>query len=192
MIWSPPPRTFHFSITIHLPSSKSLTAAFRLFHFALFISACRYTNDRRRSVTSRQARAITTEATEIARKMIADMTGPNGGFVPRNQAQQGGTYQPLQQTDTGEVMEMRQPQSRAQPGYDYQPVQQSEMEDGPGEQMSPEEGTQRQYEQVVPSFPTGESSLAAQRRGKQRTVNVPDEDIHPALRGDPDEVSHAI
>ena len=124
--------------------------------------------------------------------MIADMTGPNGGFVPRGQAQQGGDYQPLQQADAGEVMEMRQQQSRAQAGYDYQPVQQGEMEDGRGEQMSPEEGMQGLYEQVVPSFPTGESSLAAQRRAKQRTVNVPQEDIHPALRDDPDEVSHAI
>ena len=125
--------------------------------------------------------------------MIADMTGPNGGFVPRNQVQQGGTYQPLQQHEAGlEAMEMRQRQSRAQPGYDYQPVQQGEMEDGRGEQMAPEEGMQRQYEQAAPRFPTGESSLAAQRRAKQRAVNVPDEDIHPALRDDPDVVSHAI
>ena len=28
------------------------------------------------------ARAITEEATEIARKIIPDMTGPNGGFIP--------------------------------------------------------------------------------------------------------------
>ena len=129
--------------------------------------------------------------------MIADMTGPNGGFVPRNQAQQGGNYQPLHQNDyqplqQTEAMEMRQRQIRAQPGYDYQPVQQGEMEDARGEQMSPEEGMQRQYEQEAPAFPTGESSLAAQRRAKQRTVNVPDEDIHPALRDDPDVVSHAI
>ena len=148
--------------------------------------------------------------------MIADMTGPNGGFVPRNQAQQGGNYQPLQQHDAGEAMEMRQRltraqqgydyqpsqqndameirqrQTRAQPGYEYQPVQQGEMEDLRAEQMSPEEGMQRQYEQAAPAFPTGESSLAAQRRAKQRTVNVPDEDIHPALRDDPDAVSHAI
>ena len=126
--------------------------------------------------------------------MIADMTGPNGGFVPRNQAQQGGNYQPLQQHDAGEAMEMRQRQTRAQPGYDYQPVQQGEMEDGRGEQMSPELGMQKQYEQAAPRFPTGESSLAAERRAKQRTVNVPvpDEDIHPALRDDPDVVSHAI
>ena len=124
--------------------------------------------------------------------MIADMTGPNGGFVPRNQAQQGGNYQPLQQNDAVEAMEMRQRNNRAQPGYDYQPVQQGEMEDGRGEQISPEEEMQRRYDQASPSFPTGESSLAAQRRARQRTVNVPDEDVHPALRDDPDVVSHAV
>lgn len=61
--------------------------------------------------------------------MIADMTGPNGGFIPTN-AQQGGRYQPLQQSEAGEAMEMRQRQSRNQPGYDYQPVQQGEAEEG--------------------------------------------------------------
>ena len=87
---------------------------------------------------------------------------------------------------------MRQRQSRAQPGYDYQPVQQGETEDGRGEQMSREEGMQRRCEQAAPGFLTGESSLAAERRAKQRTVYVPDKDVHPALRDDPDVVSHAI
>lgn len=163
-----------------------------LFHFALFISACRYTHARRQSDTSRQARAITAEATEIARKMIADMTGPNGGFIPINQAQQGGSYQPLQQSEAGEAMEMRQRQSRAQPGYDYQPVQQREMEEGEGQRLSREDVVQRQYDPPVSRAPMAESSLAAVRRGKQRAGDGPDGATHPALGDDPGVVSHAI
>lgn len=165
-----------------------LTPPFRLFHFALFISACRYTNARRDTVTSKQARAITAEATEIARKMIADMTGPNGGFIPRNQAQQGGSYQPLQQSEVGEAIEMRQRQSRAQPGYDYQPVQQGEMEEGePREDL-----IQRRYEQAALGSSREESSSAAARRGEHMASNVPGQETHPALRNDPDLILHAL
>ena len=168
----------------------------RLFHFALFISACRSTNDRRRTVTSLQARAITAEATEIARRMIADMTGPHGAFIPMNQSRHGGSYQPLQQSEAGgDVMEMRQrqPTNQPQPGYDYQPVQQGEVEEGPGEQvLGGEEGVRRPYERTAAVAPGVESSSSAVRRGKQRTARGPDEEIHPALRDDPDVMSHAV
>ncbi|KAL2037965.1 hypothetical protein N7G274_009184 [Stereocaulon virgatum] len=61
----------------------SLAFLIMLFHFALFISACRYTHQRNHPMRSvPAAHAVTQEATEIARKMIADMTGPNGQFVP--------------------------------------------------------------------------------------------------------------
>ena len=89
-------------------------------------------------------------------------------------------------------MEMRQRQSRTQPGYGYQPVQQGEVEDGLGEQLSREEGIRGRYEQTAPGSPIAESSSAAVRRGNQRAVNGPDEEIHPALRDDPDVISHAI
>lgn len=124
--------------------------------------------------------------------MIADMTGPNSGFIPINQAQQGGSYQPLQQSEAGEAMEMRQRHSRVQPEHDYQPVQQGEVEDGQGEQLSREEEIQRRYEQTAQGSPTVESSSAAVRRGKQRAVNGPDEETHPALRDDLDVIAHAI
>lgn len=129
----------HKGVVIAVAASMALVVL--LFHFALFISACRYTNDRRQSVTRRQSRAITAEATEIACRMIADMTGPNGGFIPIDRAQQGGSYQPLQQSEAGEAMEMTQRQSRNQPGYDYQPVQQGGAEaDGRGQRLSRGEG----------------------------------------------------
>lgn len=120
--------------------------------------------------------------------MIADMTGPNGGFIPISQAQQVGRYQPLQQSDGGEAMEMRQQQSRTQPGYDYQPVQQGDVE----EQLSSEEGIQGRYEPAAPGPLIAESSSAAVRRGKQRGVSGPNQEIHPALRNDADVISHAI
>ena len=90
-------------------------------------------------------------------------------------------------------MEMRQRQpTNQQPGYDYQPVQQGEVEDSPGEQVSREEGIRRRYDQAAPVAPGVESSSGAVRRGKQRAVSGPDEEIHPALRDDPDVISHAV
>ncbi|CAD6591275.1 MAG: hypothetical protein ASARMPRED_005290 [Alectoria sarmentosa] len=183
----------HKGIVIAVGASMAFIVL--LFHFALFISACRSTNDRRRTVTSLQARAITAEATEIARRMIADMTGPHGAFIPMNQSQHhGGSYQPLQQSEAGDVMEMRQRQpTNQQPGYDYEPVQRGEVEEGPGEQVLGEEGVlRRQYEQTAAVAPGVESSSSAVRRGKQRAARGPDEEIHPALRDDPDVMSHAV
>ena len=129
--------------------------------------------------------------------MIADMTAPNGGFIPRNQTQQAGSYQPLQQNDAGDAMEMRQQvqqQSRSQPGYDYQPVQQGEVEEGVGGQhLSREEAMQRRYEQSGPSSPiTESSSAAAVRQGKQREGNGPNGETHPAFRNDPDAIATAM
>ncbi len=89
-------------------------------------------------------------------------------------------------------MEMRQQQSRTQPGYDYQPVQQGEVEDGQGEQLSPEEGIQGRYEPAASGPLIAESSSAAVMRGKQRAVSGPNQEIHPALRNDQDLISHAI
>lgn len=89
-------------------------------------------------------------------------------------------------------MEMRQRQSRGQPGYDYQPVQQGEFEEGEGQGPLQENVIQRRFEQMGPGSPVAESSLAARSRGKQRAVRGPDEDTHPALRNDPDAISHAL
>ena len=81
----------------------------RLFHFALFISACRYTHQRRHPTYSAPyARALTEEATEIARKMIADMTGPNGGFIPTNHQQQQPLLYNQQQQGQDRDLEMQQ------------------------------------------------------------------------------------
>ena len=89
-------------------------------------------------------------------------------------------------------MEMRQRQPTNQPGYDYEPVQQGEMEEGPGEQVSREESVRRRYDQAAPVSLGLESSSSAVRRGKQRAASGPDEEIHPALRDDPDGISHAV
>lgn len=128
--------------------------------------------------------------------MIADMTGPNGGFIPINQAQQAGSYQPIQQSDPGEAMEMRrqgQQPNKSQPGYDYQPVQQGGVEEGEGQQqMSREDAMQRRYEQSGPSSPIGESSAAAVRQGKQREGDGPNGETHPAFRNDPDAIATAM
>lgn len=124
--------------------------------------------------------------------MITDMTGPNGGFIPRNQAQQGGSYQPLRHSDAGDAMEMRQRQSRTQTGYDYQPVQQGEVEEGEDSQPSQDDVNRRRYEQTAPTSPVAESSSAARSRGKQRVVSGLDSEIHPALRNDPDLIAQAI
>ena len=83
---------------------------------------------------------------------------------------------------------MRQRQSRTQPGYDYQAVQQGEVEEGDSRQ----DAMQRQYEQAALGSPTAESSSAAVRRGEQRAVNGPGGETHPALRNDPDLISHAL
>lgn len=130
--------------------------------------------------------------------MIADMTGPNGNFIPRNQAQQFGNYQPLQQSDTNEAMEMRQQQqqqqqSRSHPGYDYQPVQQREGEGGQGQHLFREDVIQRRYQQQLGSgSPSGESASAAIRRGQPRGITGPDGETHPAFRDDPELTTHAI
>ena len=52
-----------------------------LFHFALFISACRYEHARRRGA------GTTAEASKIAQQIIAVLTGPNGSFRPRTPPQ---------------------------------------------------------------------------------------------------------
>lgn len=125
--------------------------------------------------------------------MIADMTGPNGNFIPRNQAQQSGSYQPLQQSDASEAMEMRQQHSRSHPGYDYQPVQQREGVEGQGQHVSREDVIQRRYQQQIGSgSPVGETPSAAVRRGQPRGVTGPDGETHPAFRDDPELSTHAI
>lgn len=125
--------------------------------------------------------------------MIADMTGPNGNFIPRNQAQQSGSYQPLQQSDASEAMEMRQQQSRSHPGYDYQPVQQREGEDGQGQQLSREDVIQRRYQQQMGNgSPHVGSPSAAVRRSQPRGLTGPDGETHPAFRDDPELTTHAI
>lgn len=126
--------------------------------------------------------------------MIADMTGPNGNFIPRNQVQQSGSYQPLQQSDASEAMEMRQQQqSRSQARYDYQPVQQTEGEEDQGQHLSREDVFQRRYQQQIGSgSPRVESPSAAVRRGQQRGVTGPDGETHPAFRDDPETTTHAI
>ena len=53
------------------------------------------------------ARAVTQEATEIARRMIADMTGPNGQFVPIDQQHQ---YNQQHQTRDLEMQQQLQQQ----------------------------------------------------------------------------------
>ena len=115
--------------------------------------------------------------------MIADMTGPNGSFIPRNQAQQAGSYQPLQSSEAGEAMEMQQRQSRTQPGHDYRPVQQGEMEEREVQPISRGDvnHSQMSHEQMDAGSPMAESAM---RRGKQRAGNGPGDETHPALRND--------
>lgn len=89
-------------------------------------------------------------------------------------------------------MEMRQRQSRTQPGYDYQPVQQGEVDEGEDQRLPRGQGNRRQHEQTAPGTPTAESSSAAVRRSNLSVVNRVNEEIHPALRNDPDVISHAL
>lgn len=89
-------------------------------------------------------------------------------------------------------MEMRQRQSRTQPGYDYQPVQQGEVDEGEDQRLPRGQGNRRQHEQTAPGTPTAESSSAAVRRSNLSVVNGVNEEIHPALRNDPDVISHAL
>ena len=123
--------------------------------------------------------------------MIADMTGPNGGFIPRGQTQHhGGTYEPLQQSEAGESLEMRQrrQQSGTQPGYDYRPVQQGDADEGQRGDLAP-----RRHEPMALDSTTVASSSTAGGRGNARSNRGPnDEEIHPALRDDPDLISHAL
>ncbi|KAK4697276.1 hypothetical protein P7C71_g763, partial [Lecanoromycetidae sp. Uapishka_2] len=69
-----------------------------LIHFALFISACRYTHARRYNNSSFKAKAIPAEDNEIARKMVANpSTGSSIQLQPllqQPQQQAGGAYQP--------------------------------------------------------------------------------------------------
>lgn len=147
--WSPDPKV-----------SSANTLSIRLFHFALFISACRYTHARRYGIGSKYAKKITAEATEIANKMIADMTGPNGPFRPRSQQQQQPEFQPLMATNP----EMQQTSHQSQHSSGKAP-----------------ELPQRRYSPVSTG---GESSNAAADRGPpQITLASPSlEDTHPALR----------
>ena len=54
----------------------AFTFIIMLLHFALFISACRYTHARRYEQAGRYAKATTEEATAIATKMVRDMGYP--------------------------------------------------------------------------------------------------------------------
>jgi hypothetical protein len=98
--------------------AQANNAIIRLFHFALFISACRYTHQRNHPMHSAPAaRAVTQEATEIARRMIADMTGPNGQFVPIDQQhqynqQQSPFYNQHHQQHQNRDLEMQQQQQQ--------------------------------------------------------------------------------
>lgn len=82
-------------------------------------------------------------------------------------------------------MQRRNP---AQPGYDYQQVRRQEDGDDPSRA---EMVRQPRFEQTSPGPVAGESSSAAVRRGKQRAVDGPRDETHPALRGDPDLISLA-
>ena len=192
---------FNHHQTSSKPPTQLTCTPPRLFHFALFISACRYTHDRRHATTTRQARAITAEATEIARRMIADMTGPNGTFIPKNQTLQTASYQPLQQSDKGETMEMRQQQqqqqSRSQPsGYDYQPVQQGEALEEEGSSHQPHSSSREDAmrRRLSPGSPLRESMSAAVvgRSSNPRDGRGPNGEMHPAFRDDPNVIAHAI
>ena len=141
--------------------------------------------------------------------MIADMTGPNGAFVPKAQAQQSGSYQPLQQTEAEEPMQMhrqqqqqQQQQSSSPPsGNDYQPVQQVEVEETSNHQpysSSHEDAIQKRYRQQQamspPLSPLRESwsTTAVGRSNSSRNGNGPNGETHPAFRDDATVIAHAI
>lgn len=56
-----------------------------LFHFALFISACRYTHARRHEQGGRYAKALTEEATVLAAKMVREMGYAPPGPLPAHE-----------------------------------------------------------------------------------------------------------
>lgn len=146
------------SIAYRLDNVVADIKSYRLFHFALFISACRYTHAQRYGAASNHAKAVTDEATEIARKMIADMTGPNGTFRPISRRQQ-------------------QTMPESTPLMEQQPTT-----SGSSFQLP-----QRRYEPMIPgSSAVGGSSLATDRSPPEIMVESPS-DTHPALRANRDD-----
>lgn len=93
---------------IVIAAGLAFTFIVMLFHFALFISACRYTHARRNVRGGRYAKAVTDEATVLAGKMVREMgyvpaSGPQPtGQMPMSGQQAGGvqagyaTYQPTE------------------------------------------------------------------------------------------------
>ena len=166
-------------------------------HFALFISACRYTHARRYGVGSKHAKAITAEATQIAQQMIADMTGPNGTFRPRSQQRQAES-QPLMGGSSGgdgtggqrDLQQMEENDHHQQETLDepirHQSPQSSILD------LPPPDLPQRRYDDhaTTPVWPlhggAGAESSAAGTAAANRTL--PEirlegpEGVHPALR----------
>ena len=90
----------------------TFTFILMLFHFAFFISACRYTHARRREKGGAYARDLTDQATVIAARMVKDMGyPPPGQWQPQPQSQAEGRGQQA----TPGALPMQQPQS-------YQPM----------------------------------------------------------------------
>ena len=166
-----------------------LTLVFiRLIHFALFISACRYIHARKNAkYSTSQSKIITAEATEIARKMIAEMNlVPANQYYgpPQRQQQPLEHYAPMQQQQ--QQQPMRQPTNGPQwplPHNGEQSSPASEAEPsyvGKGKEPAHVQGPGQSVEDGV----SGESSGAAEKRGWQLpeiTVESPGE-VHPALR----------
>jgi hypothetical protein len=139
-----------------------------------------------------KAKAITAEATEIARKMIADLTaGPNAQFRPLLQQpqeqgmQQTGGQWPLQQS---EAQQPSQPGSRGgQP-----PIQQDNT--AQQQQVAREQAMQPRYDATSPISSAGDSSSNA--LGKRVELEPPEimvespHSTHPALR-DQDSMPYA-
>ena len=172
----------------------------RLLHFALFISACRYTHARRHNKSSIRAKAITAEATEIARKMIADLTtGPNVQLQPLLQQPQ----QPGMQQMGGQWPMAHNEQQHMQPydttGNIQSPIQQHNTTQQ--QQLAREQAVQRWRDSTSPPVIVAKSSSMAAGRSAERsppeiTVETPhsqrDSQVHPALREerDKDPISH--
>ena len=147
-----------------------------LFHFALFVSACRYTHARKFANGRKYAKAITAEATEIARKIITDMGYPPPGQMQQQQmvqAQEGG------QMHTGQQQQQQQPITLGHYNESQTPVRQSYLPYSPTSNystpqtqrnsvMTPQEREmQERYEaQVTEAEPQGLGPRSPKGKGR--------------------------
>ena len=138
-----------------------------LLHFALFISACRYTHARRYANSKRYAKAITDEATAIATKMVKDM-----GYPPPAQWQI--QSQPQSEPKGGEQLPMgalttNNPAEReVQGGYDQPMSEPQQQHDG---SVGNSKGKEKDLEQG--QGPLGSiATMAGERSSGQHPPNI--------------------